>query len=104
MNNRADTLDSRNSLTQTKPQNIIKSSNVNNTKNNQYTCSYVSTHNNGTHSKLKQSNLPERYCHLCNNNNHFLYACTSFLNMSIRDRINFVDKKKVCRNVCEQVM
>lgn len=45
----------------------------------------------------KPNDKPARVCTLCHNN-HALYTCILFLNLSVRERIEFIEKNKLCPN------
>lgn len=59
--------------------------------------SLISTQNkqHNYHNSVKSKRF--RNCIMCHAN-HPLYSCDSFLNLSIRDRIKFIDENKLCRN------
>ncbi|XP_037870678.2 uncharacterized protein LOC119629338 [Bombyx mori] len=97
LRNRADMLEMIN-VTHSKPQFRSNQSNINETKHNQV-YSYVSTSNNTKYFSNKNKNLDKtkRNCVLCNNN-HKLFTCIKFLNLSITDRIKLVNDYKLCVN------
>lgn len=67
-------------------------------KNSMQTISCVSTKDSGAKPKpVHNHNKRIRTCALCNEN-HALYTCVMFLNMSIHERLNFVQNKNLCRN------
>ncbi|XP_052757236.1 uncharacterized protein LOC128202123 [Galleria mellonella] len=59
----------------------------------QFTHSYVTTRTNN--SKLNNKRI--RNCIMCSEN-HALYTCISFLNLSVKNRIKLIDDKKLCQN------
>lgn len=59
--------------------------------------SYVSTVSSGSKSRPKNITTTRYSCPLCNGG-HAIYTCFKFLNLSIPDRIKFVDNKRLCKN------
>jgi hypothetical protein len=61
--------------------------------------SFVSTLSNNIHTRNHNFNNSKRprVCMLCNGE-HKLYTCISFLNLSVEDRLKFVDDHNLCRN------
>lgn len=71
-----------------------KSFNNNSNKNlnkSQHVHSYATTQNN------KRLEKQIRICAMCDDK-HALYTCVRFLNLPVRDRIKFVENKKLCSN------
>lgn len=54
--------------------------------------SFVTMRKENTNNKFEK-----RHCTLCKNN-HLLYTCPVFLNLSVSERSRFVDERKICRN------
>lgn len=62
--------------------------------------SYVTSKNEKSFSNNKlytSKGASYKKCVLCEQN-HALYTCIAFLNMSVKDRLKYVDDKKLCRN------
>lgn len=59
--------------------------------------SFISTQNKQSNSSNKSNLKRSRNCSMCNAN-HPLYACNSFLNLSIKDKYDFLKQNKLCFN------
>lgn len=62
--------------------------------NTQHTHTYVASASKNT---VNNYNKRSQTCPLCENN-HALYSCTSFLNLSLQDRQKLVTNKNLCHN------
>ncbi|CAG9114803.1 unnamed protein product [Plutella xylostella] len=96
LKDRADVLETINLSQQNKStQNDNNSKKV--TPNVQKSHSYVVTQKNNTKQPLNSSRSKRYSCIMCNAN-HPLYSCESFLNLSIADRVKYIEDKNICRN------
>ncbi|XP_028176820.1 uncharacterized protein LOC114364741 [Ostrinia furnacalis] len=96
LKNRADVLETINlshSKGSTTSDNNIK--NRLNTQNKSH--SFVTTQNKQSNTLNKNNSKRSRNCSMCNDT-HPLYACNSFLNLSVKDKISFLKEKKLCFN------